>query len=120
MAVDIVSLLDTLRFLLCLASIFWIMFAEHLPHITEDEYYFKLTHVFLPSITMNYLSVVFAIVARNIEGVSSSLYRILLVLDALLMFDVIQNILLRRKKLSEKQATEHDDQSSVSRDSDNN
>lgn len=120
MALDIASLLDTLRSLLCLASMLWLTFAEHILHTTGDKYYFKLTRVFLPSITMNYVSVVLAIFARNMEDTSVFIYRILLVLEALLIFDVIQNILLRRKELSEKQADENDDQPSAFHDSDNN
>lgn len=120
MALDIVSLLDTLRSLLCLASMLWITSAEHILHVTGDRYYFKLTRVFLPSITMNYLSVVLGIFARNMEGTGSNAYRILLVLEALLIFDVIQSILLRRKKLFDDQSSETDDQSSSSQESDNN
>ena len=97
------SVLNILQPLFCPASVLWLVLSKHIPHKTEDEHFFQLTHSILPGILLHYLGVALEIfLARYEPNHFSKAYYILLCLDTLLLFDVISSISLRRKYLNEK------------------
>lgn len=57
MSDTILSVLNILQPLFCPASVLWLVLSKHIPHKTEDEHFFQLTHSILPGILLHYLGV---------------------------------------------------------------
>lgn len=97
------SILNILQPLFSPASILWLILSKHIPHKTEDEYYFQMTRSILPGLLLHYLGVALEIFLSRYEPNSfSKAYYILLCLDTFLLFDVINHIIQRRKYQNEK------------------
>lgn len=116
----VLSFLSFLQPLFAPASVLWLILSKHMPHYTEDDPCFQLTHSILPGILLHYLGIALKIFLSHYESTSfSKVYYILLCLDTFLLFDVVSHIIQIRKYHNVKSENEvstclpdsHDDDS---------